>query len=257
MIFKYLSALMFCFVVSISTAAAKEPPGWLWYNAVQQKKEDKKAPVKKEAPVPVVSSSSQKSSAEHKIEKVQRAFDQAKAEAIIHPTFENVQKVQTLQREMLNQSENFGNMWMLVSLSDAANHPVSDNTNVLHREIYEREEKNKLGRQLRELSKNFGLFFIFKEDCPYCHRYAPIVKKFADAYGFEVKAISSNGGKIAEFSNSVADNGAISKLNPEGIYPALLLANPQTGEVAPLSWGMISLSALHKNAQTILGGGRG
>ncbi|MCA9334510.1 conjugal transfer protein TraF, partial [Candidatus Saccharibacteria bacterium] len=62
----------------------------------------------------------------------------------------------------------------------------------------------------------------------------------------------ADGQAIGQFPDAVPDNGAISRINPEGIFPALFLANPQTGLVVPLSWGMSSWSGLHDNAQVVI-----
>jgi conjugal transfer pilus assembly protein TraF len=103
----------------------------------------------------------------------------------------------------------------------------------------------------RHLAKTHGLFLFFKESCPYCHAFAPIVKQFRDTYGFKVKAVSYDGGSLKEFPEACPDNGAIRKLNPYMIFPALLLVNPEKGEVIPLSWGMNAISVLEQQANLV------
>jgi conjugal transfer pilus assembly protein TraF len=41
-------------------------------------------------------------------------------------------------------------------------------------------------------AKQNAILFFFRSDCPYCHKYAPIVKEFAADYGFQ-ETISLDG----------------------------------------------------------------
>ncbi|MDT1832839.1 conjugal transfer protein TraF, partial [Acinetobacter baumannii] len=36
---------------------------------------------------------------------------------------------------------------------------------------------------LKNLSKEQGLIFFFRSDCPYCHQMAPILKQLSQMYG--------------------------------------------------------------------------
>ena len=40
------------------------------------------------------------------------------------------------------------------------------------------------------------LIFVFRGDCPHCHRFAPILKRFEQEFGFTVLAISMDGRAI-------------------------------------------------------------
>ncbi len=223
------------------TLPSKEPGGWLWYkDPIIKVKKEKSTPPSKKKKTPV-----------EEVELIKKEFEEATAEALISPTFENVQRAQRIQTQIINRSEEFSKMWQWVVLQDASHWRAEGHGNRVHREIYKEEEQKKLNRNLKCLSKSFGLFLFFKESCPYCHAFAPIVKVFADTHGFVVKAVSADHGKLAEFPSSALDNGTIRKLNPESIFPALFLINPTTQEVIPLSWGMNALSVLEQQASTI------
>ena len=45
--------------------------------------------------------------------------------------------------------------------------------------------------------KDWGLFFIFRSDCPYCHRLAPTLKFLSEQYGITVFPVSLDGGGLA------------------------------------------------------------
>ena len=127
-----------------------------------------------------------------------------------------------------------------------------DNGTPLHRKIMQEQKEKELQHKIRRLAKETGLFFLFKQSCPHCHAFAPVVKEFAQQYGFEVKAISGDGGKLKEFPEAVPDNGIIQKVNVKGVYPALFLAHPPTGNVIPVAWGMTTPTQLMDNFTTII-----
>jgi conjugal transfer pilus assembly protein TraF len=71
-------------------------------------------------------------------------------------------------------------------------------------------------------------------------------------YGFESKAISADAKALELFPDAETDNGTISVLNPEGIFPSLFLVNPQSRQVIPLARGLVSLSQLRENFKVII-----
>lgn len=152
----------------------------------------------------------------------------------------------------MDRSDTFSKMWMLASLLSEQGYHHSSNPNNASQKIYKHQREQRLKSKLKQLSRHYGLFFIFKQDCPYCHQFAPLVSAFAAEYGFELKGISKDGGTLAGVTNISRDNGALAALNPEGIYPLLLLANPKTLEVIPIARGMVSESQLLENFNTII-----
>lgn len=237
-------------ILSVSPIlASDDPEGWMWYLEEEElSEEDERAHENN------VKSGSSFSTPQDKaikdLKKLQKEFEGKMARAVLNTTRENVEEVYHLQNKMVSNATSFQKMWQLVTLMNSQ--PLEDNPNPHVQKILKEEERKNLNQNLRYLSKSFGLFFMFKEECPYCHQFAPIVRRFSMEHGFQVKAISLNGGRLKDFPKSVPDNGVISLLNPEGIFPALFLVNPETRDVVPLSWGMTSLSGLHENAQKII-----
>ena len=249
---------MLCLVMGSQVMAAPPnnmPKGWLWYKEeaplppIQKKKENPvKAPSAMKPPVPQDDLSPE----ERTLKNIGKQFDRAKATAILNPTFENVARAQEVHDVILKKSEVFGKVWHRVSLMNPENAAPQYNVNPMHRKIWEKQREEKLALDLKTLAKSHGLFFVFKQGCPYCHQFAPYVKRFADMYGFEVKAISADGGSIKEFPNASLDNGVVALINPKGVYPALFLANPASNEIIPVSWGMTSLTQLHENFRMVI-----
>lgn len=226
----------------------KEPEGWLWYKRIPKKTVLKMKQEKTSTP----SESKKALSYREQMKKVRQNLDEVQAKAILNPTLENVTEFQRAQNTVLSQADLFQKMLMMAAMMEAQNNSSVMMASPASREIYIQESDKKLEQEIRILAKSYGIFFIFKNDCPYCHQFAPIVKEFMEIYAFDVKAISKDGLPLKEFPEAVPDNGTIGKLNPDGIYPCLLLVNPQSREVIPLAKGMINTAQLKENLKVII-----
>ena len=249
-----LCLLMFLWGLGSSLLQAKpfyaqHDEGWFWYQPEEKKElrtdtlKDKSVPSTPSHKIPT---------AQEKVKQIQQDFEEATAQAILNPTLSNVQHVMTLQRQIIDRSSEFQETWMQASLFEGQHMRASDNGTPVHRKIMQEQKEKELHQKLRRLAKETGLFFIFREDCKFCHAFAPVVKEFSREYGFEVKAISGDGGKLKEFPDAVPDNGMIDKINVKRVYPALFLAHPPTGNVIPVAWGMTTPDQLLDNFSTII-----
>jgi len=100
-------------------------------------------------------------------------------------------------------------MWQWVLLQDSYHWKKDEHVNRVHRELLEEEKKKNLHTHLMKMAQDFGLFFFFKEACTYCHAFAPLVKSFAETYGFAVKVVSGDNLSegLKEFPSAVIDKG--------------------------------------------------
>lgn len=252
-LFKLLSFMAgFCFPIQAAPFYNSHEEGWFWYR--EEKKELREGNEKHVQGRPSRSStpSIKILSARDKVKYIQDNFEEATAQAILNPTLSNVHNVMTLQRQIIDRSTQFQEKWMQASLFEGQHLRPEDNGTPIHRKIMQEQKEKELQHKIRRLAKETGLFFLFQHKCPYCHAFAPVVKEFAQEYGFEVKAISGDGGKLKEFPDTVPDNGIIQKINAKGVYPALFLAHPATGNVIPVAWGMTTPDQLLDNLSTII-----
>jgi conjugal transfer pilus assembly protein TraF len=218
---------------------AKSDEGWHWYKDPKIKKEpvEKKFNKKGQAVA---------SSYTEKLEKFQKRLEELKARALIHPTAENVAAFIKIHDFMLEKSTHFQKMWDHVNMT-LPDPELIQYSSPKAKEIRATQEREWLYKKLKTLAQDYGLFFVFKSGCRFCHEFSPLVKAFSQKYGFEVKAISADGGELAEFPEAVADNGTIALINPGGVYPALYLVNPKTNLVQPIAWGMVNEIDLEQN----------
>ena len=174
------------------------------------------------------------------------------AQAWLKPTPQNIQAYQEMQKDMLDRSQAFSTGWMqTVFLNPQLDHTLVSPVNQQARHIQLDQEKKHLQQTIHTLKEEFGLFFFFSGDCNYCHQFAPIVKQFADHYGWKVLAISVDGGQVAEFPNAVADEGLFETWGGQ-ILPALYAVNPQTEQVIPIAYGLTSIDQMETRLMTLV-----
>ena len=255
---KYMRLIFFVpfmqplFVTSANTLwEMKEPQGFHWYK--DPKHEIWMTPNRNQHSHESTHESPHKKTYTQRIAIFSKALEEAKAKAVLRPSFENVSLYKALQEKAIDHATDFSKMWLFVNLIEGGLRP-EDNTDNQFRKLYDAQEERRLDHTIRQAAKSYGLFFFFKKACPYCHRFAPIVKLFADRYGFEVKAVSQEGSTLPEFPQSVKDQGIGNVLNPEHVFPSLFLAHPKTYTVMPLAWGMVSEDQLRLNIKHLLNG---
>ena len=103
-----------------------------------------------------------------------------------------------------------------------------------------------------ELGKDHVLFFFYRSDCPYCHAFAPTLEAFQVRHGIQVVAISVDGGPITGFPNARPDNGIATALKVSQV-PAVFLAQPFTGKITPIGFGVLSESQMLERIALVTG----
>ncbi len=98
-------------------------------------------------------------------------------------------------------------------------------------------------QQLRMLAKDHGLIFFFRSDCPYCHAMAPTLRMLADRYGIDVLGVTVDGGSLPEFPHPRDGRAQAAAWGVERV-PALFIGSKQTGDRAPIGFGMMALSEI-------------
>lgn len=97
--------------------------------------------------------------------------------------------------------------------------------------------------KIKMLAKQVQLWYFFESGCQYCIRFSPILKQFATQYGFTIIPISLDGKPSSEFPKTARIPSQLQNLSIP-VVPALYIANPQTQNFSPLSYGLASESQL-------------
>ncbi len=233
---------LFFSLLMMSTLSAERISGWHWYK-------EQPLEVKARAPKSVAQKPSSQTPTPPSVKEV---FEASLQKAVDNPTPSNVKAAYIAHVQMVNHASKFADQWMQASLHEGG-HVLNprDNMNQFHRQVKEAEDKKELTKALTALSKTHGIFFMVAKGCPYCTKFIPVVKRFAEDYGFDVLAVGNVSPNDYPFK-VVSDNGLTHALNTQNIYPALFLVNTQTKDVYPLSWGLSSPEDLDQNARLVL-----
>lgn len=197
--------------------------GWHWYNDPILLTQDLEDSISN----PVI-----------KMHTIKKTLEYTLDNAILHPTPNNVKNYIILQNAMSNRASYFSHMWQNVLLQNPnLNYSLQHPTNQIGREVYLDETRVKEDAAIHKLAQHTGLFFFYRSTCPYCQRFAPILKDFSERYKISVVAITTDGISLPEFPNSRIDTGQADQFHVE-VEPALFTVNPYTHEVIPVSYGL-------------------
>lgn len=214
--------------------------GWHFYEDTEP--EPVEPPLPKAAPV---KTEPQKPSEIAQFERLQKTLEEYRNVAIINPSEANVRRYMELEARIVNQASRFADVAQRVAWAtpelDPTLHGRPVNAKAL--EVFEQGQLEARSRSVAALAKDHVLFFFFRSDCPYCHAFAPTLEAFQARHGITVVPISVDGGGIPGFPNPRRDNGIARTLNVTQV-PAVFLAQPFTGKISPIGFGVLSESQL-------------
>ncbi|MBA3814684.1 MAG: type-F conjugative transfer system pilin assembly protein TraF [Alphaproteobacteria bacterium] len=218
----------------------RKAEGWHWYQSVSDNK------IEGEVKTPL-----QPFSPTQAIEAQRKALETKLHAAIVEPTRDNIIAYITAQKALMDQSQKFSEMWKQVvmttpALDETLVHPVDQNA----RHVYYSEQHKETKKRIMRLASEYGLFFFFRKNCSYCHHFAPIVKRFAQKYGWSVLPISLDGGTLTEFPNAKQNNGIAERLQIAHV-PALIAIHPKSGQLIPLAYGLTSESEIENRVEML------
>jgi conjugal transfer pilus assembly protein TraF len=185
-------------------------------------------------------------------EQLQKRLEEYKNVAIIRPTEANVRRYMQLEARVVRQASYFADVAQRVAWST----PELDMTlegrpvNSKAIEVYDREQTRSRQQSVVHLAKTHVLFFFFRSDCPYCHAFAPTLESFQARHGIQIVPISVDGAGLPNFPHFRRDNGIAKTLQVTQV-PAIFLAEPFTGKITPLGFGVLSEAQLLERIGTV------
>ncbi len=221
--------------------------GWHFYCQNEQKEdkeESKKSPQKPKQ--------NEEDYAE-KLAEIKKTLDNKKAKAVIYPTEENIKDYMGYQQMVLDRSGTFADQWRRViwktpELDYTLKRPVSK----VGKETWTDHRNTDVASTIKNINDRYGVFFLFRSDCHFCHRYSPILKAFQQKYGIAIMPISMDGKGIPGWEKFAVNNGQIQKIGIEvSSVPATILFDKQTKQVIPVGFGVLSHSDLEERIYAI------
>lgn len=157
-----------------------------------------------------------------------------------------------VHQEHFRRSQDFADLWQLVLVTNPALDPESRRpTSTAGLQVADALDREERERTLAAWGERAGLFFYFTSQCPYCKRFAPVVKLFADQHGWTVFPVTQDGRTLPEFPDARPDNGMGEAIGVRSV-PALFLSIPEERFLAPVGQGFLTLSQLEERVLTIL-----
>lgn len=157
-----------------------------------------------------------------------------------------------VHREHFRRSKEFTELWRLVlytnpDLDPASARPVST-AGLQVADSIDRAERE---QTFSAWADRAGLYFFFSSACPYCQKFAPILKLFATSHGWSVFAVTQDGRPLPEFPDAKPDNGMSDAIGVRAV-PAVFLAIPGERFLAPVGQGFLTLTELEDRVATLL-----
>ena len=220
--------------------------GWFWKEAPPPPPKPPQPDVK---PVPVPA---KPTTATAQMAAVKARLEEAKSAAILNPTTDNVAKYLALQDQTMDQAMLFTDRWQRVrwstpALDYAVTHPTAAGGVRVERDMTRAEEK----AVVKAVAKDNGLFFFFKQNCPFCDEQGRILEALVQEYHITVMAVSLDGSSNPYFPNAKPDNGIAAKMGVQDT-PAMFIVNPVTREAVPLGYGVVSLDEMESRMRRLV-----
>ncbi len=170
-------------------------------------------------------------------------LEEMKAAAILDPSPENVTAYVRFQREQLDRSSLFADVWQRALWQDPGlDYTLQRPVSTLGKRAWLDQRKTDRDIILSQLSQRYGVFYFYSSSCGACDIFSPILKAVSDKYGMSVLAVSMDGGPSAVFPNYMVDSGQYERLGlgDQRQVPALVLFDSVTKQPMPIGYGILS-----------------
>jgi conjugal transfer pilus assembly protein TraF len=182
---------------------------------------------------------------------VRQAIEQALDKATLDPTPENVKAYIALQNQVSDRASRFAQVWQAVLLqAPGLDYSIAHPTNQIGQQVYSDQKRHAEDAAIHQLAQHSGLFFFYRSTCPYCQRFAPIVRDFTDKYHIPIVPITTDGIALPSFPRSQVDDGQSAKFGVQ-VEPALFTVDPYTHQAVPVSYGLTTEDELRSRILAI------
>ncbi len=174
------------------------------------------------------------------LKKLREDAERKRALAIVKPTPENLKSYIVAQEALMDRASVFSDVWRRVIWANPElNYQLRNPSNNAAIQVHDAQRSLKETDTLASLNKEWGIFFIFRSDCPYCHRMAPTLKFLSERYGIVVFPVSLDGGGLPEYPNPSRDNGMAASIGAS-VVPLMVLGNVKDHRLLPIGSGVLS-----------------
>lgn len=185
-------------------------------------------------------------------EQLQKSLEERRQVAIIRPSEANVRRYMELEAQVVARASRFADVAQRVAWSSPELDPSLQGrpVNAKALEVFDQQQQADRSRSMQDLARDHVLIFVFRSDCPYCHAFAPTLDAFRRRHGLQVLAVTLDGGPLPGFADARRDNGIAANLRVTQV-PAVFLAQPFTGHITPVGFGVMSEAQLLERISTV------
>ena len=225
--------------------------GWHFYEEPTSEEQERPAPPDKTVPS-APQAEPLRAPELVEFERLQKTLEEYRNIAIMQPTEANVRRYMELESRVVARASYFADVAQRVAWATPELDPTLQGrpVNAKALEFFEQNELADRSRAIAELGRDHVLFFFYRSDCPYCHAFAPTLEAFQARHGIQIVAISIDGGPMPGFPNARPDNGIATTLKVTQV-PAVFLAQPFTGRITPIGFGVLSEAQLLERISTV------
>lgn len=208
-----------------------------WYCEEEPEREPSK-----ETALKSTKAESREERAVRELEQIRKDLDAKRALAVVHPTPENIKAYMAAQQVEIERAAYFADIWRRVLWQNAElNLGVKNPMNNSAIKVKNRERDKAEADTMTAMAKEWGMFFFFKGDCPYCKHMVPALQWLTSAYDMTILPVSMDGSQIEGLPPAVQDNGLSKKMGVE-VVPLFVLGNVKTGKMVVIGSGVLSVS---------------
>ena len=194
------------------------------------------------APAPAPPRADAGQPAMERIEAMRKALEEARAEAILDPSTENVTAYLRLQQETLQRAAAFSDafrrtVWATPELDYTLKRPVG----ALAKQVWSDGRRQARDGALARLGERYGLIYLGHAGCAGCKVFGPLLRAFAQRHNLDVLAVSLTGEALEGWPEAVADRGRAARLGlGNAPVPALVLFDTATKRTLPVGFGVMA-----------------
>ena len=227
--------------------------GWRGWHFYEDPPSEEPAPTARPAPaIPPLPTAPSRPPALVEFERLQKTLEDLRNIAIMRPTERNVRRYMELEMQVVNRASYFADVAQRVAWATPELDPTLQGrpVNAQALEVFDQQQRAGRSTSVESLGRDHVLFFFYRSDCPYCHAFAPTLQAFEARHGIQVVAVSVDGAPMPGFPKARPDNGIATALKVTQV-PAVFLAQPFTGKITPIGFGVLSESQLLERIATV------
>jgi conjugal transfer pilus assembly protein TraF len=205
--------------------------GWFWYEDRQEKEQQTKE---------MTESFISPQAARDEMEQLAIELEEKKFVMFARPTPVNVKSYREKEGELWKKAEKLEESWYQANFRyPELNDGIKEPENVYAVKAQRALKAEQLKSDVREFARYFDLIAFFKNDCRYCHEFAPVFGDFVKEFGFESETVM-----LDDASQRLKGEALFNRLGMEPVTPMIVAISKDGSTAFELQRGFVTLNQL-------------